>query len=943
MRMRSIAVACLLVGLVLLRVEGRPPTPAFALDSGDYYLRFLGSTVLSTTSPTAATAQFKDSPAVNRVTYQEVGVWAAGGATEASLRLSDTTALHVWLGLKNSDDQGTYFDIRAELRRNGMIIASGETKNIQGITRNANQAKEVVVTFGTPVNAQFDASDVLSVRVLAKVADSGGHNNAVGVRLYYDAVSRPARFGATFAPLNTAPVANAGADQTGVVGQTVQLDGSGSSDVDGDLLTYQWTLTERPTGSGATLTNPASVNPTITLDKPGSYTAQLIVHDGAVESAPDTVVLSTVNSAPAANAGPDQTGVVGQLIQLDGSGSSDVDGDPLTYQWTLLTQPSGSNATLTNATDVNPTLTLDKPGSYTAQLVVNDGTVNSAPDAVVVSTVNSAPAADAGLDQTGVVGQLIQLDGSGSSDVDGDSLTYQWSFTSIPPGSTAALSDPAMVAPTFVLDRPGVYVVQLLVNDGDAGSAPDAVTISTINSKPVANAGPDLDAQVGDTVQLDGGGSTDADGDALSYQWSLASAPAGSSATLTDVTTAQATFAPDVAGVYVAQLIVNDGAVDSEPDTTTVTVTVVDTTPPSPADLNHVTVGPVTNGQVTVTGAAGSVEGGARVTVTNLRTNQRVLVVATTEGGFILPIDAQLGDTLLMVVLDAAGNASLGRLLSIESAPGVVITEPAPGIVVSTTKVRVRGQVQGPANTGVTVNGVPAMILNGEFIVDAVPLEAGANELTAVATTRSGNTASHSVSVNREGTPPALELDASPQSGIAPLEVTLEYAFGSTTAIQSLSVDFDGDGTIDLTTTNPQEALQYTYTAPGLYLARVSLTDAQSVVHTAATAIVVYDAATMDVLFTSLWSDMNTALTVGDVPTALTFLTTGARVKYEPVFTVLLPHMVEILASYSPLQRVSLSGDIGEYAINRAINGQDWIFLIYFLTDENGAWRLDAM
>jgi hypothetical protein len=171
----------------------------------------------------------------------------------------------------------------------------------------------------------------------------------------------------------------------------------------------------------------------------------------------------------------------------------------------------------------------------------------------------------------------------------------------------------------------------------------------------------------------------------------------------------------------------------------------------------------------------------------------------------------------------------------------------------------------------------------------------------------------------------------------------LQYTFGSSTAIQSLNVDFDGDGTTDLITTNPQDALPHTYTTPGLYLARLNLTDSQGNVHTAETSIVIYDAATMDTLFTSLWSDMNTALTVGDMSRALTFLTTGARVKYEPVFTMLLPHMPEIIASYSPLQRVSLSGDIGEYAIMRVIDGQLRLFLLYFLQDSHGVWRLEAM
>ena len=111
-------------------------------------------------------------------------------------------------------------------------------------------------------------------------------------------------------------------------------------------------------------------------------------------------------------------------------------------------------------------------------------------------------------------------------------LPSSWVLVSTPDGSTAVLDNPTSVTPAFVVDRPGTYVAQLTVNDGTAPSAPDTVTITTANSAPVANAGPDQSTLVNQTVTLDGSGSTDVDGDPLTYVWSLVSVPAGSSATL---------------------------------------------------------------------------------------------------------------------------------------------------------------------------------------------------------------------------------------------------------------------------------------------------------------------------------------------------------------------------------------------------------------------------
>ena len=94
------------------------------------------------------------------------------------------------------------------------------------------------------------------------------------------------------------------------------------------------------------------------------------------------------------------------------------------------------------------------------------------------SAVNHPPVAKAGPDQAVGVDAAVTLDGSLSSDVDGDPLTFSWSFVSVPAGSTATLSNTAAASPTFVADIPGTYVIQLIVNDNIANSTPDTVVIT---------------------------------------------------------------------------------------------------------------------------------------------------------------------------------------------------------------------------------------------------------------------------------------------------------------------------------------------------------------------------------------------------------------------------------------------------------------------------------
>jgi hypothetical protein len=376
---------------------------------------------------------------------------------------------------------------------------------------------------------------------------------------------------------NRSPVANAGPDQTVHVGRTATLNGSGSSDPDGDALRYAWSWVSCPAGSNAALSDPAAVNPSFTPDKEGAYTLQLVVTDTkGASSTPGQVVISTSNSPPVANAGTDQViQVIGSTVTLNGSKSSDPDGDPLTFQWTL-SKPSGSNASLKDASTACPSFVADVHGTYLAQLVVKDPWSASAPATVQITFDNVPPVAEAGSDQAvNAVGTVVQLDGTQSYDANGDHLTYRWSMLSKPSESNAALVGALTSRPTFTVDVHGDYIIQVEVNDGSGGIATDTMKVGFNNIRPVANAGTSQSVALGDAVCLSGTGSIDANGDSLFYQWSFTTVPTGSSWPQSVFTTATPSFIPDLPGTYVVQLIVNDGfGGTSDPSTVTIQVTV---------------------------------------------------------------------------------------------------------------------------------------------------------------------------------------------------------------------------------------------------------------------------------------------------------------------------------------------------------------------------------
>ncbi len=362
---------------------------------------------------------------------------------------------------------------------------------------------------------------------------------------------------------NTVPIADAGGPYSGTKNVALTVNGSGSTDSDGTIASYQW---DCDTSDSVPVSSPSA---TATFSciylAVGTYTVQLIVTDDDGSTDSDTATVSIVNTGPVANAGGPYAAIQGAAVTVDGSLSSDSDGVIVTYEWDCdINSGPGYSTPATSPTFLCSYATT---GTFTVRLRVTDD--DGAQDTAVatVSSSNQPPVAEAGGPYIGGQGTATPVYAFGSVDPDGSIVLYEWDCDG---NGTYEVSTTSQTGTSCTYATIGTYTVTLRVTDSDGATATDTAQITIGNQLPIADAGGPYAALQQTTVTIDGSGSTDLDGTLTNYGWDCDSSDGIS---LTSTGTTASTFCTYASvGTYTVTLTVTDDDGDTDTATTQVIV-----------------------------------------------------------------------------------------------------------------------------------------------------------------------------------------------------------------------------------------------------------------------------------------------------------------------------------------------------------------------------------
>ncbi|MDT8271703.1 MAG: carboxypeptidase regulatory-like domain-containing protein [Desulfomonilia bacterium] len=270
--------------------------------------------------------------------------------------------------------------------------------------------------------------------------------------------------------------------------------------------------------------------------------------------------------------------------------------------------------------------------------------------------------------------------------------------------------------------------------------------------------------------------------------------------------------------------------------------------------------------------------------------------------------------------------------------PLITITSPVEGSAIWRPDTMVTGRIRHSlcGEFGVTVNGIPALVFGNSFVVNHVPLTTGQNTISALLSSSGGEAGEASVTIQAGVTRPYITLDTLESSGTPVFQTRLK--------VESLFPD----GLLSITDSGPGpvvyaqedgDTCDVTMEQEGIYFITAHVIDGE--VYTDTIGVVVLNAFDIDELIQAKWRAMKEHLDRAEIAGAMECFSPRSRQMFEQNFTLMQEHLPDIVASMGDIRMVGVSDGVAEYEMWAEQGGESSSFLVRFIMDSDGLWKID--
>jgi YVTN family beta-propeller protein len=296
--------------------------------------------------------------------------------------------------------------------------------------------------------------------------------------------------------------------------------------------------------------------------------------------------------------------------------------------------------------------------------------------------------------------------------------------------------------------------------------------------------------------------------------------------------------------------------------------------------------------------------------------------------------------TYTITATGPGGTITDSATVTVSSIINLTIESPVDGAPIDRPDIMVRGTVTNAYSyeTGITVNGMPAVVYGNQFFVNRVPLTDGENTITVHALDTQGNTLDRTIVVTANITQPYITLSPVDSFGIAPFDTTLRVDAAFTP--DSLTFSDNSQGQVQYLTVTEANERTASISSPGVYYITVQALY-NGYAFTDTIGVVVYDRGVLDAMLRQKWEAMRTALLNNDIEAAVKDISGSTQSAYRDIFGSLTPeHRTNLAAELGDIQLIKMRGAGVEYDIQTTRNGIRYSFFLLFEVDKDGRWKI---